>query len=233
MAATFTKKSREIDWGDALYLQPLAETYVHSLNVSMVHGALCVAIEFQESRLVRHLLKEHDVDLNGTKLRDEFYALHFAVFRANNIPRDPSSTEDSQLEIIRLLLAHGADPNSMSCVWEYLPSLQLCKYLADDQGRCATVVEMLLDAGAEVDGQSRDGKTALIEFARLKKASIVKLLIERGANVHHTVDPRNVSGALSTVFNRTSQHPYFRMDDPDFVATFDELILAGAKVDSI
>ena len=52
----------------------------------------------------------------------------------------------------------------------------------------ADVVEMLLDAGADVDAKDKKGWTALICAAHWDHLAAVKLLVEKGANVNAKID---------------------------------------------
>jgi hypothetical protein len=78
-------------------------------------------------------------------------------------------------EIIDLLLANGANPNTVD------PSGTSPLILAAFGGHTETVVS-LLKAGADVNARTSDGTTALIEAARKRHADIVELLLMNDAN---------------------------------------------------
>jgi len=89
-------------------------------------------------------------------------------------------------EIIRLLLAAGADPNAAfnhRCGWPL-------HYAADGRpGSCdwyeqsqLNTIRCLLDAGAEIDAQDKNGAAALHRAVRTRCASATRLLLEAGAN---------------------------------------------------
>ena len=47
------------------------------------------------------------------------------------------------------------------------------------------LIEILLDAGAEIEACDGDGETALVKSVKKNHVDIVRYLIERGANVNH------------------------------------------------
>ncbi|MCY1516657.1 Ankyrin repeats (many copies) [compost metagenome] len=44
------------------------------------------------------------------------------------------------------------------------------------------MIELLLEFGADVEGATPDGKTALMMAAMFNRVEVIRLLIERGAN---------------------------------------------------
>ena len=49
---------------------------------------------------------------------------------------------------------------------------------------CETEARALLDRGAAIDAKDREGKTALAKAAEADKLPLIRLLLERGANVN-------------------------------------------------
>src|SRR6202035_5351167 len=49
---------------------------------------------------------------------------------------------------------------------------------------CQAQARALLDRGAAIDAKDREGKTALAKAAEADKLPLIKLLLERGANVN-------------------------------------------------
>jgi hypothetical protein len=89
-------------------------------------------------------------------------------------------------EIARTLIAANADPNSRKNRRESGP----LHYAADgyinlpswDENRQIKTVQSLLDAGAEIDAQDKNGATPLHRAVRTRCAAAVKCLLDRGAN---------------------------------------------------
>ncbi len=85
---------------------------------------------------------------------------------------------------VRHLLHHGADPNSiLDYESRVTPLLHACR-VAD-----ATIIRMLIDARADVNSQSTEGVSPLMNVAQREppldeQIMISQLLIERGADVN-------------------------------------------------
>jgi len=86
-------------------------------------------------------------------------------------------------EIIRLLLAAGADPNA---AFNHRHGRPL-HYAADGGAGCNEQLQLkaircLRDAGAEIDAQDKNGATALHRAVRTRCAAATRLLLQAGAN---------------------------------------------------
>ena len=112
---------------------------------------------------------------------------------------------EGQLEVIRLLIAKGADVNRSepSEPWTHHPDAPDDYYagvchgpallLAVSNWRCPDAVKLLLDAGAQVNACSRDGTTPLMMAAdglSDKLLDMLRLLLSIGASL----DARNDKG---------------------------------------
>jgi|GEM_PF-3347348 len=82
-------------------------------------------------------------------------------------------------DIIKLLLYHGADVNSIN-----YDKLSPLIFAAREGNR--DLVELFLDYGAEVDHTNWVHRTALMYAVALGHTAIVKLLLDRGAAVNHS-----------------------------------------------
>jgi len=109
-----------------------------------------------------------------------------------------------RIEIVRLLLAAGADPNSCSNHRRSSP----LHYAADgcpdasewDPGRQVETIQCLIDAGADVHAQDRNGATPLHRAVRTRCAAAVQCLLRAGGDT----STKNKSG--STPFHLAVQN---------------------------
>jgi len=91
-----------------------------------------------------------------------------------------------RVELVRLLLAAGADPNSKTNHRQSGP----LHYAADgyingpewDAARQVQTIQCLLDAGADINAQDKNGAAPLHRAVRTRCASAVQCLLERGGN---------------------------------------------------
>jgi ankyrin repeat protein len=115
---------------------------------------------------------------------------------------------DPNLEIVTLLLDHGADPNALNTTWQ--TPLMAAALVGDER-----LIKLLLDHKANVNVGSKFGMTALM-YAR--RVPIIKLLLAAGANVND----KEIKG-------KTALHWAASRGDPDAVKL---LIDAGANVNA-
>lgn len=123
------------------------------------------------------LLKKMDQSFVDARNSSGRTAFHLSAKGPNTADHDISEQEQSNREsTARRLLKHGASAvaiDSHGCT---------PLHYAAWHGR-TVMVEMLLDASAAIDAQTRDGMTPLHCAAQAYYSDCVKLLIRRGANV--------------------------------------------------
>ena len=115
-------------------------------------------------------LLQADETAANARADDGFTPLQLAAFFA-------------QPDAVALLLRHGADVHAVSTNDMRIQPL----HAALVQGN-RRVVELLLDAGADVDARQHNGWTALQAAAQHGSAELAALLLERGADPHLAMD---------------------------------------------
>lgn len=113
------------------------------------------------------------------------------------------------------LLAAGADPNARSSAEE--PAIELACFA--DAGE---ILQMLLDAGAEVDAVDGLHRTALMAAAARGNVKVMRRLIKAGANVNFQSDNDNGNTVLTSVLDPSA------VEDPS-ERVVQTLLRAGAN----
>ena len=115
-------------------------------------------------------------------------------------------TKDSRMDMLELLIAHGADASAADCsVFVATDDLAILRYLLDhgtsasqlhtnngqtpliyvargDKGEHVEKAQLLLQYGAQVNAATPDGRTALHYAATARHKDMVNLLLEYGAD---------------------------------------------------
>ena len=125
------------------------------------------------------VLLADDPDLTQRRSGDGFTALHLAAFFGQD-------------DAVRLLLARGAGPDSPGTGWMTGTPLN-----AAASARHATVVALLLEAGADPDAVQRGGWTPLHSAAHNGDARTVELLLAHGADPSAVDDDGRSIGDLA------------------------------------
>lgn len=99
--------------------------------------------------------------------------------------------EKGYTDIVQLLLDKGANVNQPANQYDWTP-LMIASQKGNDE-----IVKILLAAGANPNQMEKDGETALGHAISRNKINIVKLLLDKGANVN-LVNPANGESPLSS-----------------------------------
>jgi ankyrin repeat protein len=121
---------------------------------------------------LRALLDE-DPSLANAWSDDGFTPLHYAAFFG-------------QPEAAKLLIERGADLEARSTNREF--ALDAAPLHSAVAARERGTIEVLLDAGADVNAVQHGGFTPLLEAAQSGQAEVVELLLERGADPDAKLD---------------------------------------------
>ncbi|ORX57875.1 ankyrin [Piromyces finnis] len=140
------------------------------VNAQDYHGksALFYAIKKNSPDLVQFLLEIDEVDIN---LTDRF----------NQTPLMVASKGNKNPEILKLLIAYGANPNIQDNNGK-TSLIYLCgnkRYYQDP-----SIIEYIIDNGADPLIKDSQGKTPLIWASKCKKIKVVETLIHKGATVN-------------------------------------------------
>ena len=99
------------------------------------------------------------------------------------------AAQSSDVELMKLLLAHGADPQLATDFGDTALSaaagIGWVEGVTYEHSRTANVeaVEMLLDLGLDVNSANRDGRTPLMGAALKGRSEVVRLLVDKGARL--------------------------------------------------
>jgi uncharacterized protein len=125
-----------------------------------------------DAERLRTLLDE-DGSLATAWSDDGFTPLHFAAFFGHP-------------EAARLLIERGADLEARSTNREFAPNAAPLHSAVAARQR--DVIDVLLDAGADVNAVQHAGYTPLLEAAQSGDSELVELLLERGADPDARLD---------------------------------------------
>jgi ankyrin repeat protein len=145
----------------------LIDNFVGSETDPLGFSFLALAVENSSNQdIIKKLLKYPGVDINQT-LNDELNtSLHISV-------------ESQDLEILKLLLDQGADPNRKN---EKLIS-PLHNVSIFGQENALELAKVLLEAGANINSQDNKGMTPLHCAVENQKKTLTEFLIRRGASL--------------------------------------------------
>ena len=127
------------------------------------------------------------------------------------------ASENSHLEVAKLLLSKGADPKATDKFSKN--ALMLISQSWDGKGCRIEAMEFLLSCGLDINAVDKSGNTALIWAAYGNNATALKWLIEKKADLNH-VNKQNVTALDMAI----------KMNKPESIRILKE---AGAKTRSM
>ncbi|TGM55678.1 ankyrin repeat domain-containing protein [Leptospira biflexa] len=166
------------------------------LNVPMKDGntPLATAISFSKTEIIR-LLLEQGVDPNYALGERNYKRTHFHFFMTKVRKFDPT--------LFQLFLEKGANLESKDSFSE-TPLLTI----ASSEFKFIDHAKVLLDAGANIDAQTKFGVTSLMNAVFSKNFVLVEELIRRGANLElETSEGNTVLLAMINMGNYHSDKP--------------------------
>ena len=159
---------------------------------------------------VAQLLLERGADVNGRR-NDHQTPLHLASYYGN-------------VEIVRLILDHGADPEVNAEGEKPLHRVSYGKYRSQEDG--VRVAQLLLERGADVNGRRNDHQTPLHLASYSGNVEIVRLLLDHGA------DPEaNAEGVMAEKPMHKVSYGKYRSEE-DGVRVAQLLLERGADVNT-
>jgi ankyrin repeat protein len=163
---------------------------------AMTPTELALAIEVLDVATIRHALNATPSLANEpVDDREQQTMLSLAICQGSG-----TQVSDEQLGIVQALIEAGARLDEKSAVSAGMYPLGVAAWL----GKLA-IVNLLLDAGADVDAEPEPTDTAISVAADHRHADVVERLIEAGAR--HTARPLAQAGLIKRLSERLDQDP--------------------------
>ncbi|KAJ5467810.1 hypothetical protein N7475_005562 [Penicillium sp. IBT 31633x] len=183
-----------VDAEDVDHVRQLAET----AEADDLAAALCRSCRLGKTSIVQALIETGRCDVNETVDGDT------PLFLAST---------DAHLDIVKLLLQHGADvaiksKNKRDKPATYTPLHGVADGLYPyqefkDLPRYEELIQLLLDAGCDIDAQDAHGNTALLLFTH-KEVPLISFLLQHGADPNIAEDR---GGTPAHFFHHPLDHP--------------------------
>ena len=122
------------------------------------------------------VLLDHDADINA-RTGEGNTSLYVAV-DDGSLPFMDRKILDVDIEMVRLLLEHGADPKIPDSAFFHSTPLHRAS-----SGGCLEIVRLLLTYGGKVDEKDTEGRTPFLAASSMGHLEIMKFLSENGAVV--------------------------------------------------
>lgn len=177
-----TKRMREFEDGVKLLIKAGANVYNREINGT---NALMIAAQQGYAAIVKMLLEK------GLPVNAQSSLGVTALMNAVHNARDATSP---QFEVISLLLKSGADPNVIA-----FPRDTICRTALMDAAEYGKrdVVKLLIANKADVNLICENSNSVLYYAIRSRKAEIVQIALDAGANAKGEIGQRLLSYALS------------------------------------
>ena len=140
--------------------------------------ALMMAVTYRLNRITELLLK-HGADVNKNNSSGETALIKACGFGSDYVKKSTSAAD--KLAIVKILLKAGADVNVQVKNIYWTPLIYAA---SDGKNTNLETIQLLVNAGADVNHKGRYGTTALIKAAYVLRYDIVSYLFSKGADVN-------------------------------------------------
>lgn len=149
-----------------------AKTPADEKTQQFLNGRLCEALEWQSMKKVRQLIKA-GADINALSCNKSSLscALEYGGYNSEWSERKWLKIYEERYKRVKFLLDNGADPNENDVPLKYAMF-------------SSVALQLLLDAGADVNKFDNYGENALLRAAERGNTFAVNILIEHGADIN-------------------------------------------------
>jgi len=140
--------------------------------------ALITASRYRKQKMAELLLK-YGADVNRKNSSGETALMAACGYGSDYVKKSTNAAD--KLAVVKVLLKAGADVNAQEKNINWTPLIYAA---SDGKNTNLEVIELLVNAGADIKHKGRYGETALIKAAYVLRYDIVSYLVSKGADVN-------------------------------------------------